>query len=228
MKAIKFIPNLFTLGNLLCGVLAIYHIFGDRSETAAMLVVLAAILDFFDGFLARLLKADGEMGKQLDSLADLVSFGVVPAFMLYHLSWPVDGYPRFAFLLLALFSAYRLAKFNIDTRQTTEFIGVPTPVTALMVISWVFIESDLRDWLFGSALPYAVFCVLISLLLVSEIRLPSLKIKKGPLRNYYRHLFLAGVCLVSALLWGWLCVPVFYLTYVLSSILFNFAGKRTS
>ena len=126
----KQIPNLFTLGNLSCGVIAIILISDSQFERAAWFMLLATVLDFFDGFLARLFKVSGEMGKQLDSLADLVTFGIAPAIMLYvfgihnHL-----GPEKFAFILLAVFSAYRLARFNIDTRQSTSFIGVPTPIT---------------------------------------------------------------------------------------------------
>jgi len=223
----KQIPNLFTLGNLTCGVLAILSIFNEELKTATLLVILAAVLDFFDGFLARLLKVSGELGKQLDSLADLVTFGVAPSFMLWALSPSVQGNARYLFLALAIFSAYRLAKFNVDTRQTSSFIGVPTPVTGLMCMSWAWIDEGYRSYIFENSWSFGAFCVLVSYLLVSEIRLPSLKLKKGPLRNYAQHIVLLAIGLISLLLWGWLCIPIFYAAYVLSSIIVSFAPKKS-
>lgn len=222
----KQIPNLFTLGNLSCGVLAILAIFNDQQETAVYLVILAAILDFFDGFLARLLKVSGELGKQLDSLADLVTFGVAPSFMLYANAELIDGYARYSFILLAVFSAYRLAKFNIDTRQTTSFIGVPTPITGLTCIAWGIIDGLAKDVIFDNQWVFVLYCLLVSLLLVSEIKMPSLKFKKGKSSQYTQHLILLVIGLVSLLFFGWLCIPIFYAAYVLSSILINFAPKK--
>jgi len=146
-KIVAFIPNLFTLGNLFCGCLGIIFAFQWRLDLAAYMVFLAAFLDFFDGFFARLLKVDGELGKQLDSLADMVSFGVVPGVVMYHLLGVSEinsiNYPDFLrdynvaliALMIPIFSAYRLAKFNIDTRQSHGFIGLPTPANAIFFCS---------------------------------------------------------------------------------------------
>lgn len=228
MNILKHIPNLFTLGNLSCGVLATLNIFEGHYENAAYLVLFAAVLDFFDGFLARLFKVSGELGKQLDSLADLVTFGVTPSFLLYALADEIDGPARFAFLFLAVFSAYRLAKFNLDTRQTNSFIGVPTPITGIMVMSWAFIDNGISEDLFTYEYAYVIFCILVSLLLISEIKLPSLKFGKGPLKTYTQHLFLLIAGILSVVFFNWMGVPIFYTLYVLSSILFNFATKKSS
>lgn len=228
MALLKFIPNLLTSGNLLCGVFAILMIFQGQLQTAVWLVLLAALLDFFDGFTARLLKVSGELGKQLDSLADLVTFGVAPSFMLYALS---DGLPemvRYGFVLPAAFSAFRLAKFNIDTRQSVSFIGVPTPITGIACVSWAMADSPVRTAVFGSGIPFIIYCVLISLLLVSEIRLPSAKIVKGPLQQYAHQLFLLAAGLTLIIIFGWTGIQYFYGLYVLSSVLVNFAGKSSS
>lgn len=226
MNLVKHIPNLFTLGNLSCGVLAIVNIFNGEPETAVYLVLLAAVLDFFDGFLARLFKVSGELGKQLDSLADLVTFGVTPSCLLYVMSSSIDGYARYAFILLAVLSAYRLAKFNLDTRQSNSFIGVPTPITGITVMSLAMLkQGHFTELLFENTYGYLALCIIVSFLLVSEIKLPSLKLKKGPIKNYYQHILLLIVGIVSLIFFGWLCVPIFYATYVLSSILFNFASK---
>jgi len=147
---VKQIPNLLTLSNLLCGCLAIKYAFEWDLVMAAYLVGLAAVFDFLDGFAARLLKVSGEMGKQLDSLADMVSFGVVPGVVMFqmmrtsvYLNNDFVGYDlqwlSYLAFLIPLFSAYRLAKFNIDTRQTDKFIGLPTPANALFFCSFAMI-----------------------------------------------------------------------------------------
>lgn len=229
MNLIKHIPNAFTLGNLSCGTLAIVNIFNDKLETAVYLVLIAAVLDFFDGFLARLLKVSGELGKQLDSMADLVTFGIAPSCMLYALSYQIDGWMRYSFLLLAVFSAYRLAKFNLDTRQSHSFIGVPTPITGISVMSLAMVDqTKFYDLIFDHGIYYLILCSLFSFLLISEFKLPSLKIKKGPLSHYYQHLFLLISGIVSLFFFAWLTVVIFYALYVLSSIIINFAAKKSS
>lgn len=155
-KIVAFIPNLFTLGNLFCGCLAIIFAFEWRLDWAAYMVFLAAFLDFFDGFFARLLKVSGELGKQLDSLADMVSFGVVPGIVMFKVltfaSWlnNFQGNEGEIYynsiepvailgLVIPVFSCYRLAKFNIDTRQSHGFIGLPTPANAIFFCSFALV-----------------------------------------------------------------------------------------
>lgn len=153
------IPNLFTLGNLFCGCLAIVFIAKDQLVFAAYLVGLAAFLDFFDGFFARLLKVGSDLGKQLDSLADMVSFGVVPGYLMFTLidqamvrNWFInqpdgmeyqqpENYLAYIAFIITLLSAYRLAKFNIDNRQSHSFIGLPTPANALFFCSFPLIQQ---------------------------------------------------------------------------------------
>lgn len=206
--------------------MAILSIFNDKPENAVYFVLIAAVLDFFDGFLARLLNVSGDLGKELDSLADLVTFGVAPAFMLYYCSVLIEGFPRYAFILLAVFSAYRLAKFNLDTRQSHSFIGVPTPITGITCISWGMIDSEIKDFIFDDPWTYVIFCVFVSVMLITEIPMPSLKFKKGPVNKYYQHIFLLLVGVGSIMFFGWLGIPIIYMTYVLSSILINFAAKN--
>lgn len=230
MKLVKHIPNLFTLGNLACGTLAIVNIFNDEPKTAVYLVLLSAVLDFFDGFLARLLKVSGEFGKQLDSMADLVTFGIAPSCLLYSLSYNIDGVFRYSFLLLAAFSAYRLAKYNLDTRQSSSsFIGVPTPVTGIMVMSLAMVDGGFfYDLVFDNKYGFLIFCAIAAYLLISEIKVPSNKPKKGPISNYYQHIFLLITSIVSIIFFQWLSVAIFYAFYVLSSIIINFAAKKSS
>ncbi|MDP2174351.1 MAG: CDP-diacylglycerol--serine O-phosphatidyltransferase [Bacteroidota bacterium] len=229
----KQIPNLFTLANLSCGVMAIVSVLESNLNEAALFIFAAVFFDFFDGFLARLLKVSGELGKQLDSLADLVTFGVAPALILYDMSLDAQGWTydwlHYAFILVAIFSAYRLAKFNIDTRQSDSFIGVPTPITGVMIASWVFIYDSypsVYEFIFYNQWIFAFFCIVVSLLLISEIPLISLKIKKGKsIHNYYPQLVLIAIGIVSFLIFNWLAFPIIYVVYVLSSVFINFAKK---
>jgi CDP-diacylglycerol--serine O-phosphatidyltransferase len=226
----KQIPNLFTLGNLSCGVFAIILISDSQFEKAAWLILLATLLDFCDGLIARFLKVSSEQGKQLDSLSDLVTFGVAPAIMLYvfgihnHL-----GYEKFAFILLAALSSYRLAKYNLDTRQTTSFIGVPTPITGIMVASWAFIRVShpaVFESIFANGLNFVLFCVTISILLVLEIPLPALKLKKGKLKDYWQQIMLLSFTIITVSIFHWFAVPIIYCFYVLSSVIINFATNK--
>jgi CDP-diacylglycerol--serine O-phosphatidyltransferase len=230
MNLVKHIPNMVTLGNLACGTLAIVNIFNDEPKTAVYLVLLAAVLDFFDGFLARLLKVSGEFGKQLDSMADLVTFGIAPSCLLYSLSYNIDGVYRYSFLLLAAFSAYRLAKYNLDTRQTsTSFIGVPTPVTGITVMSLAMLDGGFfYELIFDYQYGFLIFSAIASYLLISEVKVPSNKLKKGPFSNYYQHIFLLATGVILIIFFQWLSVLIFYAFYVLSSIIINFAAKKSS
>jgi len=220
VKIKSIIPNLFTLGNLFLGITGIILSFQTKLEWAGWCILGAAIFDFFDGFVARLLNAPSEIGKQLDSLCDLVSFGVLPGLILFHLISVTLGdyftpvYERSLnhlclsgiALLIPLFSAYRLAKFNTDKSQTTYFIGVPTPAVALFIASIViFINMELNlntyvplnhklldymkeirkismfdyhvsPFLF-STWTYLIIAVICSLLLVVPIRFIALKFK---------------------------------------------------
>ena len=130
------IPNILTLANLFCGILAIKVGFSEHYFLAAFFVVLGAFFDFLDGFAARLLKVQGELGKHLDSLADMVTFGVAPGVVMYSFlsSFIEDSYIPYISFVIPLLSAVRLAKFNIDSNQSDKFIGLPTPANALFFV----------------------------------------------------------------------------------------------
>ena len=135
--AIKsYIPNILTLANLFCGILAIKIGFSEHYYLAGFLVLLGAFFDFFDGFVARLLKVQGDLGKQLDSFADMVTFGVAPGVVMYSFlsSFIEDAYIPYISFVIPLLSAFRLAKFNIDSNQSDKFIGLPTPANALFFV----------------------------------------------------------------------------------------------
>ncbi|RZK73966.1 MAG: CDP-diacylglycerol--serine O-phosphatidyltransferase, partial [Pedobacter sp.] len=132
----KHIPNAITCANLFSGCIGIVYAFNGDLKTVAFFVILSGIFDFFDGFVARLLKVKSEIGKELDSLADVISFGFLPGVIVFQLlNIENSGYLPYLAFLIPVFSAYRLAKFNLDTRQTEEFIGLNTPMNTFFIIS---------------------------------------------------------------------------------------------
>lgn len=229
----KHLPNLITLMNLACGCLAIISLAGNRMQEAALLIFGAAVLDFLDGMVARLLKAYSNIGKELDSLADVVSFGVVPGLILFALfqdnpdaellsPWRGSYLPYVA-LLVPLLSAYRLAKFNIDTRQKDYFIGLPTPANALCIASMALIPFTPDDtaWkLVHHPAILAGFSIVCSLLLIAELPLFSLKtLSSGWAVNKGIYILVAGSVL-TALLLGFAAGPVILFFYLILSIVF--------
>ncbi len=207
MSIKKHIPNILTLGNLFCGTIATIFAVQSEFKMAALFVVLGIVFDFFDGFAARLLNISGELGKQLDSLADMVTSGVVPGIIVFQLlkssSLDLGNYLPYLGLLITLAACYRLGKFNIDTRQTDSFIGLPTPAMSLFVISLPLIVAY-SDYRFITDLVQNAYFLLgttlgLSFLMHAEIPLFSLKFKSyGFKENTMKYLFL----LVSLILSG--------------------------
>ncbi len=219
------IPNFITCLNLLCGCIGSVFAFNGELTIAFWMVIIAAVFDFFDGFVARLLKAYSPMGKELDSLADLISFGMVPAAVFFALGL---GYPAF---LIVIFSALRLAKFNIDTRQTSEFIGLATPANALFFTSLGYIYAAYDEGTFLSSYLenrwiLLGLVVLFSLLMTSEIRMFSLKMKDYQInKNKIRYGFL--ICsLISLVLFKIIAVPFIILTYIIINIINHLCTSR--
>lgn len=220
------IPNAVTCLNLFAGCLAITQIFAGRLEIAAYLVGLAAAFDFADGLLARALHASSPIGKDLDSLADMVSFGVVPGAILFDLltqaSADTPAWLPYAGFIVTVFSALRLAKFNNDTRQTTSFIGLPTPACTLVVASLPLILAHDSFHITSFILnPWVLLglTVLLSGLLVAEIPLFALKFKNLRWQdNSTQFIFLL---LAVALLVGLqaTAIPLVVLLYVLMSVM---------
>jgi CDP-diacylglycerol--serine O-phosphatidyltransferase len=229
------IPNYMTLANLGCGVLALLFIREGNLQGASWLMLLAAGLDFLDGFTARLLKVSSALGAQLDSLADLVTFGVVPGFIIHAMMnnygyCPAEGFciNTYVFMLIPLFSAWRLANFNIDTRQREGFLGVPTPANGLLIASFPFIagsgfwlDAIITDFYFLKFFP-----LVAGFLLVSDMPLMAFKFKSFGLKdNVFRYLFLLGMLLLL-LIWGWKAVPLVFAGYLLISLLHYAANRK--
>jgi CDP-diacylglycerol--serine O-phosphatidyltransferase len=223
----QHIPNAVTCLNLFSGCLGIVFAFNGNLVFASYAILIAAVLDFLDGMLARLLKAYSELGKQLDSLADMVSFGVLPSVIIYHLflssaeitSLSLISYSAF---IIAVFSGLRLAKFNIDTRQSENFIGLPTPANALLIASFPFMMEENNSIFMNYIMnPYSllVFSLIMSFLLISEIPLISLKFKTLSFsENALRYILILSSILLILLL-QFAAVPIILILYILISLL---------
>lgn len=217
------IPNMLTLANLFCGCMAVLYLgTGHDLRKAFILITAAAIFDFLDGFAARMLKSYSEVGKQLDSLADMVSFGVAPSmvlFTMYAQSGGMEwfGYGQYIVFTVALFSALRLAKFNIDETQKEEFSGLPTPACALFIASagWIFSGGTLS--IHPAYIIISALC--LSYLLISPVRMFSLKFKNfGFKGNGLRYIFM-GCALICLAFFKITAVPFIILGYIVTSIL---------
>lgn len=234
-----FIPNLFTLFNLACGCIALVFIFKKQYDLVWIFAFTGGIADVWDGLVARLLKAYTELGKQLDSLADLVSSGVVPGAIMYMLleeSLMIHGVPFGTPTTLALvafsisiFAAYRLGKFNVDDEQTLYFKGLPTPAAMIYVVGLMMIAHTdamgLRDFVLQP--PLLLFSVAaISWLFVANISIFNIKFHNfkwygNELRIVY--LIFCGVILLTL---RWVAVPIGIVVYVIISVIRNFVSKN--
>lgn len=224
----RHIPNIITLCNLLCGCIAVIYAAGGNVYVAGGWVLLGIFFDFFDGFFARLLKVKSEIGLQLDSLADMVTSGVVPGIVMYQMlqlsdmmesanTWVV--YLPYVGFFITLASAYRLANFNIDTRQTTGFIGLPTPANTLFIISLAVIQNTGTVALFHSTWVLLVITIMSSYLLNANLPLFALKFKDYSFKNNaVKYIFLAISVLLIAIL-KVIAVPIIILLYILLSLI---------
>ncbi len=226
---IKHIPNAVTCLNLFCGCLGIVFAFEGQLEWASYAILIAAIFDFLDGMVARLLKAYSDIGKDLDSLADMVSFGVLPSviiFQFFLLSSSTNSWINFSAFLIAIFSALRLAKFNNDSRQSENFIGLPTPANALLIASLPFIaaQQNFLSPLLENPVFLALFSLGMGLLLVSEIHLMSLKFSSVDLKKNRNRYILVFSSLILLVIFKFAAVPLILILYfILSFIQFRTA-----
>lgn len=231
------IPNAITAANLFFGCLSIIATFDENLSLAAGYIVVAALLDYVDGFIARILNAHSEIGKQLDSLADVVSFGVAPGMIFYALSGkylffdenfiqfvPLIIVLSYTPLLIPIFSGIRLAKFNIDPRQSDSFIGVPTPAIALFICSIPFVIEGgpvFAEHVFKSFWFIILFPFVASYLLVAEIPLIALKFKTfGWEVNKIRYILIIA-CILLISFFKYFGISLSILLYVLLSLINN-------
>lgn len=246
----KQIPNLFTLSNLILGCIAIIFILQpgesvmnyngeewkvylpEKVQWGAVCIFLAAVVDFLDGFVARMLKADSEMGKQLDSLADVVSFGVAPGMIMYQLLRITYAYEPGGLqtdlmyllpaLLLPAAAAYRLARFNIDKEQTFGFKGIPAPAAGLFIASLPMVlfynYFDAQVWMLNKWVLYGTI-VLVSWLMVSTLPMMSIKFRNYDLKQNWEKFAILIIGLIAAILFRWMAVPICFIAYILLSLL---------
>lgn len=217
----KHIPNAITCANLFSGCIGIVFAFEGNLEIAAYFVLLSGLFDFFDGMVARLLNVKSEIGKQLDSLADMVSFGFLPGVVMFQLLKASDyssAYLPYLGFFITVFSALRLAKFNIDERQTEDFIGLNTPMNTLFIVSLPFIAHDYPEIIRSSITLIAITAITCHLL-VSELKIFSFKLSDTSwAKNKYKFVFL----IVSLILIGFLkfvAIPFILILYISLSIL---------
>lgn len=251
----KQIPNIFTLLNLFFGCIAIVFIlqtqtvlinvnddFGSSFSLpegisyASIFIFIAAVVDFLDGFVARLFKATSELGKQLDSLADVVSFGVAPSMIMYQLlrfsymqeenGLSISIVYLFPAFLIACAGAYRLARFNIDTTQSTVFKGLPIPAAGILIASFPMLlyfgntDVSIKNLFYNKWFLYAVI-FFISFLMVSTLPMMALKFKDKSLKGNLPKLILVIVAVIAAMLFHWLAVPVVFIIYIILSLIFK-------
>lgn len=222
MNIKKYIPNTITCCNLICGAIATNLAFMGNYKGAVIMILLGAIFDFFDGMTARLLHVSSPIGKELDSLADDITFGLAPSAILFTLlkemsypEWlaPIHTYVPYVAFIMAAFSALRLAKFNLDERQSTSFIGLPTPANALFWGSLVVGRHNLLVSEANHTIFLLIGILAFSYLLVAELPLFALKFKNLSWKdNWQKYVFLLG-CLPCFLL-GYSCFAAIIVWYV--------------
>ncbi len=241
MSIKKQIPNIITLLNLFSGCIAVYFACVNQLALAALFTALGIFFDFFDGFFARLFNANSELGLQLDSLADMVTSGVVPGVFMFQMllqskaindampievvGWDVIEWVPFLGFLVTLASCYRLANFNIDTRQTSSFIGLPTPANTLLIISIGLVSvnqsSGIVEVLLNNVWVLLIITILSCYLLNAEIRLFALKFKNWSLKdNWVRYLLIVS-SIAAILLFNYMGVILSIFLYILLSLIFS-------
>jgi CDP-diacylglycerol--serine O-phosphatidyltransferase len=220
----RHIPNFLTCCNLLCGCLGIIQVFNGSAENAAYLIWIGAAFDYIDGFAARALKVKSEIGKQLDSFSDLITFGLLPSVMLFFIlkdSTDISYLPYIAFLI-PVFSALRLAKFNLDDKQTENFIGLTTTATGLFISSVPFILKNNRlnmGALFSQPAFLSLLIVVLSGLLVSKFELFGLKIKKGKFSDYALQYLFIILSVILLLIFFESAIPLILILYFTLSLI---------
>ncbi|MGC6470660.1 MAG: CDP-alcohol phosphatidyltransferase family protein [Flavobacteriales bacterium] len=241
LNTIKHIPNIITLANLTFGLFAIMLAFNDQLSMASYCILIGAFFDFFDGLSARILKVSSDIGKQLDSLADIITFGVAPSFIVFNLLIGFEKefnfsqyvyailqnethyYLPFLALLIPLFSALRLAKFNVDKNQTDSFTGLPTPANALFYIAIpiaIQYQNDnviLQFLIEKEVLSFSV--ILLCWLMNSKIKYIALKFKSLKSKDHFMQFILIALSSILLLILHFVAIPIIILLYTVLSLI---------
>ncbi len=230
MSILRHIPNLLTCLNLLSGMIGIHIVMEEGPVFGYYFILAAAVFDFFDGFAARLLGVQSDIGQQLDSLADLVTFGVLPSFIVFYLiqASGVHAYLPYIGFLIGIQSAIRLAKFNVDERQTERFIGLPTPANALFFSTLPLLGQKVAflSEIWNNPWVLSALTLIFSYLLTAELPLLALKFKHfGWKQNEFRYLMLL-ISLAGIAIWGWAGIPIAVISYIFLSMISNRLEKH--
>lgn len=228
------IPNALTCLNLLCGCIGVVEAFHNNLILSCLLIGVALIFDFLDGFFARLLKVTSPIGRDLDSLADMVTFGLLPSIIMYQLlmqSIPdlFGIWKAYAAFIIAIFSAIRLAKFNNDPRQSDSFIGVPTPANAMLIASLpLIVHTESAFWkdIIINTTNLLILSAVMSYALIMELPLIALKFKSFGWKGNESRFILIGVTVLLLVTLKFLAVPAILIVYVLLSLADNLRKKR--
>ena len=228
----KNLANAFTLGNLFSGSIGVIHLIKGNYEVTAVCIIISLILDFLDGFVARAMKTDSNLGAQLDSLADMVTFGLLPGITMYKALEPF-GYQLFNItlpfeisyfgLFIALFSCLRLAIFNLDDEQKYYFKGLNTPSNTILIFGLYFAyqEKAAFEFLLSNQVYLILLVILSSWLLISPIKMIAFKFKSMKLQDNYPKLALLIGAIVLLILFKIVAIPLIIIYYILISIIFQ-------
>lgn len=226
------LANAFTLGNLLAGCIGAVHLLSGEYTVAAVCLIISLVLDFFDGFVARALKANSDLGVQLDSLADMVSFGLIPGLTMYKALEPFGSevagfyFPfelKYFGFLITVFSCLRLAIFNVDEDQKYYFKGLNTPSNTILIFGLFYVTKEIGQYSFimNNPLWLLILTVATSWLLVSPIRMIAMKFKSKSIRDNAPKIVLLVGSILILLLFRWMGIPLVIVYYILVSVLFR-------
>lgn len=226
------LANIFTLANLFSGIIGVIHLLDGDYKTAALCIILSLILDFFDGFVARALKSNSNLGVQLDSLADMVSFGLLPGLAMYKMLQPfgteflglqMPFEIKYLGLLITVFSCLRLAIFNIDEDQKYYFKGLNTPSNTILIFGLYYVLNEVGSYSFlrATSLFMVLLTLLSSWLLVSPIKMISMKFKSMTVRDNIPKIALLAGGIIILLLFKTVGIPIVIVYYILVSLVFQ-------
>lgn len=226
------LANAFTLANLLSGTIGVINLITGNYQITALCIIFSLILDFFDGFIARAMKSNSNLGAQLDSLADMVSFGVLPGITMYKALDPFGAQflgaelpfeLKYLGLFITLFSCLRLAIFNLDEEQTYYFKGLNTPSNTILIFGlyYAFLETEAFSFLFENQLPLLILTAISSWILIAPIRMIAMKFKSKQIKDNYPKIALAIGAILILIIFKTVGIPLVIIYYIIISVLFR-------
>lgn len=224
------LANAFTLANLLSGTLGVINLITENYQITALCIIISLILDFFDGFIARAMKSNSNLGAQLDSLADMVSFGVLPGITMYKALDPFGAQflgaelpfeLKYLGLFITLFSCLRLAIFNLDEEQTYYFKGLNTPSNTILIFGlyYAFLETESFSFLFENQLLLLILTAISSWILIAPIRMIAMKFKSKQIKDNYPKIALAIGAILILIIFKTVGIPLVIIYYIIISVL---------